>query len=259
MSEYLKFLATPMVCVIVFLASGLVLTRHAKQKSLRAAIGWYLASGALLILFLLSFNPVANLLVNTLESPYKPVTQADLEKTDIIVILTGGIKPVGSYQRTAEASGTSYSRIFNGVEMFKKSHARLLVVAGLGYEGEAVSEAAVMKDLAIKLGVPPDMIITEERSHTTMESIMELRKMGLFDKNTTVGLVTSAIHMMRSVWTLQKAFPDIEIVPLPAEYLSDQKLFSFHKLVPSGDVFVNSTSVIHEWIGLLWYKLKLRK
>lgn len=69
MSEYLKFLATPMVCVIVFLASGLVLTRHAKQKSLRAAIGWYLASGALLILFLLSFNPVANLLVNTLESP----------------------------------------------------------------------------------------------------------------------------------------------------------------------------------------------
>jgi uncharacterized SAM-binding protein YcdF (DUF218 family) len=256
MSEYLKFLATPFVCILFFLVIGLFLMRKAKKTSTAAAWGWNLSVSAFMILFLMGFKPVASLLVNTLESAYLPVQQAELKEVDIIIVLGGGIERAGSYSRTVEASGATYSRLFNGVEIFKKSTARKLIVSGLGYDSEGVSEAAVMKKLAIALGIPPDDVIVEERSNTTLESILELRSMGLIKKGSSVGLVTSAIHMMRSVRTVKKAFPDIRVVPMPCGYLSRRYTQNLKMFIPSASDFALSSAAVHEWIGIVWYMLK---
>ena len=253
MSESLKFLATPFVCVLVFFALGLFLMRKAKKTSGASGIGWNLLVLAFMILFLMAFKPVENMMVNTLESPYPPVTQGQLEKIDIVVILAGGIELTGSYQKTEEASGSTYSRLFNGVAMFKKSRAKKLIVAGLGYDSAGVSEAAVMKKMAIDLGVPPDTIIVEERSNTTLESMRELRSRGLIEKNSTVGLVTSAFHMMRSVRTIKKAFPDIRVIPMPCGYYGGSYSAKLRMFIPSASNLTLSSDVVHEWLGLVWY------
>jgi uncharacterized SAM-binding protein YcdF (DUF218 family) len=259
MVVFLKFFVTPVVFIILFLAFGFFFMWENKKISIRAAIGWFFSGLAFLILVLMSFNPFADILVNTLESQYKPVTQSDIEKADIIVVLGCGIYSQGSYERTAAASGSTYARLFDGVEIFKKSHARKLVVAGLGYGNGNVSEASVMRDLAIKLGVPSDSVIVEDRSNTTSESVLEMRKMGLIDQNSSIGLVTSAIHMPRSVWSFRNALPDTEIIPMPCEFLFERTRVSFLRLIPNVSAFSYSSAVAHELIGIVWYKLRIRK
>jgi uncharacterized SAM-binding protein YcdF (DUF218 family) len=256
MFEYLKLFITPIIWVLFFLVYSLVLTHKAKRQSLRFLIGWYFGFLSLSTLFLLSIGPVESLLVNTLESRYKPVSESDLARIDVIIILGGGVNPSGSFQKTPEASEATYSRLLNGLEAFKNSKARKLILSGRGYYGSPVSESATMRDLAIKSGFSESKIIIEEQSHNTREQAQELRKMGVIDKNDTIGLVTSAMHMMRAYWSFKKEFPDVEIIPIPAGYVYGLHEFSFYDLIPNAESFRQSSLAIHEWLGLLSYKLQ---
>jgi uncharacterized SAM-binding protein YcdF (DUF218 family) len=256
MFEYVKLIATPIIWVLFFLVCNLVLTHKAKRRSLWFLLGWYFCFLSLLIVFLLGIRPVENLLVTTLESKYKPVLKSDLERIDTIIILGGGVNLNGSFQRTPEVSGATYSRLFNGLEAFKSSKARKLILSGRGYHGQSVSEAAAMRDLAVKSGFPLSKIIIEEQSYTTKEQARELHKMGVIDKNTTIGLVTSAIHMMRAYWSFKKKFPEVEIIPIPAGYIYAPDEFSFRDFIPNEGNFYQSSLAIHEWLGLLFYRLQ---
>ena len=239
------------------LVCSLVLTHKAKRQSRWFLIGWYFCFLSLLILFLLSIRPVESLLVTTLESKYKPVSKSELERIDAIIILGGGVNSNGSFQKTPEVSGVTYSRLFNGLEVFKNSKAKKLILSGRGY-GQLVSEAAAMRDLAVKSGFSESKIIIEDQSYTTKEQAQEIRKMGVIDKNTTIGLVTSAIHMKRAYWSFKKEFPEVEIIPIPAGYIYTSYDFSFSDFIPTAESFYQSSLALHEWLGLLSYKLQRR-
>ncbi|GEM_PF-491959 len=256
MFEYPKLIAMPIIWVLFFLVYGLFLTRKVKRQSLWLLIGWYFCFLSLLILFLLSIQPVESLLVSTLEPKYKLVMKPDLERMDAIIVLGGGIRSKGSFQRTPEPSGETYSRLFNGLEAFKNSKAGKLILSGGG--SGPVSEASVMRDLAIKSGILQSKIIIEEKSYTTKEQAREIRKMGVIDKSVTIGLVTSAMHMMRSYWVFKKEFPEVEIIPIPVGYVYAYYEFSFRDFIPTEENFYQSSLAIHEWLGLLSYKLQRR-
>ncbi len=258
MLEYSKLITMPIIWVLFFLAYGLVLTHKAKRQSLCFLVGWYFCFLSLLILFLLSIRPVEGLLVATLESKYKTVSKSDLERMDAIIVLGGGVHSNSSFQKTPEVSGETYSRLFNGLEAFKNSKARKLIFSGGGAYGQPVSEAAAMRDLAVKSGISQSKIIIEEQSHTTKEQAQEVRKMGVIDKNATIGLVTSAMHMMRAYWLFKKEFPEVEIIPIPAGYVYAPHESSFNVFIPTEESFYHSSLAIHEWLGLLSYKLQRR-
>jgi len=94
-----------------------------------------------------------------------------------MVILGGGIYPSGSFRAYPEASGATYSRVYNGVVLFKQSSAKILVFSGGGLSREKECEADVMKSLALNLGVPQEKIVTELNSRNTMEQVSELAKL----------------------------------------------------------------------------------
>lgn len=251
MLEYLKLIVDPVVWIIFFLVCGLIMTHKDVRRSFWLLIGWNFCLLSALIMILLSTDPVESLLVSTLESRYIPVSNVDLDRMDVIVILAGGLNSKGSFKKSPEASGDTYSRLFNGVEAFKKSSAKKIILSGGKSKCEPISEAEVMRDLSVKLGVLPNNIILEDRSRNTASQAREIRKMNAIYNNTVVGLVTSAMHMMRAVTLFKKEFPKVEIIPIPVGFTYSTHAFSFKDIIPSEDCFHQSSLAIHELLGWL--------
>ena len=248
----LRAVANPMVVIILLLITGILLTRNIRRQKLFKS-GWYLLTLGTSILFLLSISPVSDGLVYFLERRYQPPSKEAVSKADIIVILNGGVSPAGGFRKKSEASGATYSRVFNGVEIFKQSNAKILILSGIGDQKDIEGTANVMKDFAVSLGIPADKIITEPKSRNTMEHTVELAKLFPPTKDLKIGIITSALHMPRSVQLFQKKFPSDAIIPIPVGYIYSPLKYNIKNLTPSSHTFSKSSYGIHE---LLWYSIK---
>ena len=244
----LKSLSTPIVWVLVLMILSLILIIR-PMKKLRFKLGKCALLLGMCILFLLSVEPVSNLLVYCLECQYKIPPEEVLSDLDIVVILGGGAYLSGGFREHTEAGGLTYARLFNGVRVFKQSGARTLALCG-GHEAE------VMKTLALELGVEESKIITETKSGTTMENAAELAKLLPSAEEKQIGLVTSALHMLRSEKTFKKQFPDDTIVPIPVNYIYSPNWYYLEGFIPSTNTLSTSNSAIHEWIGIVYYLIR---
>ena len=211
-----------------------------------------------LLLLALSLNPVANSLTYSLESQYRSPPAQALDRLDVVVVLGGGIHPAGHLRQEAELSRFSYPRFYHGLRVFQQSHAGLLAFCGgPGPEG-GESEAERMRAMVLFLGVPQDKIVTEETSRTTFENIANLARLLPAGQDRRIGLVTAAIHMRRSHAVSQRQFPGDTIIPIPVYYTYDPAATFLQNFVPTSGNLEKSTVALHEWIGLLWYKLRGR-
>ena len=243
----LKSLATPIVWILILMILSLILIIRPTKK-LRFKLGKCALFLGICILFLLSLEPVSNLLIYYLECQYKLPSEEVLSDLDMVVILGGGMNIAGGLREQAEARGLTYARMFNGVRIFKQSGARKLALCG--------GSAEVMKTLVLELGVEETKIITETRSHTTMENASELAKLLSPAGQRRIGLVTSALHMLRSEKTFTKQFPNDIIVPIPVNYIYSPEWYFPRHWIPSAKTFLNSNYAIHEWIGIVCYSIR---
>ena len=254
MIELLRSISTPIVWILAFLISGLMLTGNLRKKP-RLNVGWYFLVFATCILYFLSISPVSNLLVYSLECQYQPPSREVLEEVDMMVVLGGGVMSSGGFRKYPEASGATYSRIFNGVKMFRQSGAKVLVLSGAGGQRDGETNADVMKDIAIALGISENKIIAEGGSRNTMEHAIELSKLFPPEEGMRIGIVTSALHMKRAVVAFYEKFPQHSIIPIPVGYLYSPQDWSIDSIIPSAEAFSASSYAIHEWIGMLWYRI----
>jgi uncharacterized SAM-binding protein YcdF (DUF218 family) len=255
MIELLKSLATPIVWVLVLMALGLILTIRSPKKR-RFKLGKYALFTGMCILFLFSIEPVSNWLVYSLECRYKMPSDEVLSDLDIVVILGGGMSAPGGFREHGEASGFTYARLFSGVGVFRRSGAETLALCGGCPRRSDESEAEVMKALATDLGVRESEIITETRSRNTMENAAELAILLSSTKGKRIGLVTSALHMLRSENVFRKQFPNDTIVPIPVNYVYCPDWRGLRGLIPSSGALSESNYAIHEWLGMVWYLIR---
>ena len=250
----LKAISTPIIWILLLIITGtIVLRRLCKHSKLR--IGWYLIVFGTCILLFLSLEPISNLLVYSLESQYQALPKEVIAKVNIMVILGGGFRSSGGFRKSPEASGSTYSQMFNGVKVFKQNKARVLVLSGGGRKSDGETEAEVMKNLAIALGVLEDKIIIECKSRNTMEHAIELAKIFPLTEKLHIGIVTSALHMPRAVQAFRKKFSQDIIIPIPVGYICSPQKYNFESIIPLVDAFVKSSYAIHEWIGMIYYSL----
>lgn len=252
MMELFESLAKPVIWILALLVLGLILTgRLPKKKRYRLGrCALFLGIG---LLFLLSSKPASELLVYSLECQYPLPSDEVLSTIDVVVILGGGVNLRGGFPMCSELSGPAYSRLVNGVRVFKQSEAETLALSGGGLEE---SEAEVMKALAMELGVPENRIIVETRSRNTMENGAKLAELISSTKTQNIGLVTSALHMPRSVRVFREQFPDDVIVPVPVNHLYLANWGELRSYIPSSGRFQDSHNAIHEWIGMVWYAIR---
>lgn len=94
-------------------------------------------------------------------------------------------------------------RLVHGVGVLRGSGAAYLLLSG-GIVGGALSEAAVMRALAIKLGVEAARIIVEDRSRNTFENAVYSGRI-IGDRGwRRVIVVTDAYHMPRALYVFRR-------------------------------------------------------
>ncbi len=252
-----KSFTTPLVWALVLLVLGLALTRPGRRKRLFAA-GRLLLLLGIVLLAGLSLKPVANCLTYPLESRYPQPAPEALGELDIVVVLGGGMHPAGQLRREAELDEFSYPRFCQGVRVFRQNNVGLLAFCGGPPRAGAQSEAETMKTIALHLGVPAEKILTETQSHNTFENLANVARLLPAGQGRRIGLVTSAVHMRRSLGVCARHFPHDMVVPIPVDFSYDPTGWSQRSIVPTIGNLEQSSSALHEWIGLVWYQLRHR-
>jgi uncharacterized SAM-binding protein YcdF (DUF218 family) len=213
---------------------------------------------ALLIVFLAGNRWISMSLVRSLESKFAPMNLP--VSGDVIVVLGGGTE-VPQYPRQMVELNGAGDRVTYAFWLYQQDVAPRIILSGgsAGWQGErATSPAEDMSSLLVMMGVPSSDLIEQPDSLNTEQdaqfSARIIRESG-FQK---VILVTSALHMPRSVQLFEKE--GIKVIPAPVDFtVSDQEwhdLFSWRwenvmiNLLPTSSNLKSTTSSMKEYIGM---------
>ncbi len=200
---------------------------------------------ALVTLWIISLPWTARLL----ESSLLIAPDDEGAEIDAIVILAGGYAP-GSSGRLL--SGESTLRVMNGVRLWQKNRqARLVMSGGSGTDSRDVPMPELMADIAIGEGVPPSRIVQEDQSRNTREHPIEVLKLPALDRTARIGLVTSRWHLRRATMEFRRHFESV--TPYGGEWQGPSP--DWRHWVPSAASLQRSTTMIHDWLGIAWYRL----
>lgn len=212
----------------------------------------------LLLALFLGSPLVAHNTVGILEAWHPSRDPSSLPKSDVIVVLGGGVASQGTLRPVTEPSQVTKERVLCGIDLFARGLAPTLLMSGgdATIIGAGPYEAEAMKRFAVRHGVPDQAIVTETRSRTTYENAVEVRR--LIQPSASVLLVTSAYHMPRAQYLF--AQQKIHSTPYPCGYLirngpGVEWGWNPFSLIPTSGAFWQNSLAVSELIGLLVYSL----
>ncbi|MGB9593461.1 MAG: YdcF family protein [Anaerolineae bacterium] len=115
----------------------------------------------------------------------------DKTPADAILVLGASVWP------DERPSPILLSRIQAGVALYKQGYAPRIIVSG-GLGKLPPSEAEAMRRVAVSMGVPPEDILVEDRSHSTLDNIRNSRDILGAHGWRSVLLVSDPYHMFRA-------------------------------------------------------------
>lgn len=202
--------------------------------------------------YLCSTSLVGNFMIRSLESRYLPPTDVT---GDVIVMLGGGATlDTPNFGSEGHLSGFAANRLLTAAELYNQLQIPIIVSGGRVFESTG-REAEIAQATLLRLGVPADKIIIENKSINTTENARFSK-----EKLLTYGfqqpiLVTSAFHMPRAVKQFDKV--GITVTPFPADYQTNvQGTLGFRQWWPDADGLSNFSLAVKEYVGLLairWY------
>jgi len=215
---------------------------------------------AILLIWVGGNGWVTGALVKSLEWQYLPV--AEIPQADAIVILGGGTQPP-QFPRPSPEVGEAGDRVIYGARLYREGKAPLALVTGgrLPWSFEREGSAQEMAELLTFMGVPEEAILLEGKSTNTYENAVFTREILAPMGINRIILVTSAIHMPRSVAIFEKQ--GFEVIPAPTDFIVAQPeeglpfsqvwpnyLFG---LFPSAGNLNQTTLALKEYLGILTY------
>ena len=220
---------------------------------------------ALAVLWLASSRYVAYSLIRDLETRYPPLAPG--QQADAIVVLGGGTRG-GDPPRPIVEVNEAGDRLLYGAVLYHAGAAPIVLVTGGSIEWltpEGVGpEANDMSSLMGLLGVPSEALWLESRSRNTFENALFSREMLADAGMDNILLVTSAMHMPRSVPLFEAQ--GLRVTPAPTDFLvSDaewQHLWrggptsTLINLLPNVEYLTYTTRALKEYIGLVVYGLQ---
>ncbi|MER3472718.1 MAG: hypothetical protein C4335_01500 [Armatimonadota bacterium] len=151
-----------------------------------------------------AYTPLPNLLAQSL------AVSSNVRPADAIVVLGAGIHRDGTLGKD------SLRRAVQGIVLYRRGLAPVIVFSGPSYEGSPV-EAEARAELARQLGVPEKAILLEGRADTTAEEVehitAQLRQRGA----KRILLVTSSLHLPRASSRFERL--GLKVFPMPVDDL----------------------------------------
>lgn len=198
----------------------------------------------------------SNLLLKPLEEQYP----AKLVKPEAIVVLGGGalLRHDELYQ-LGMLSEASASRLLTALQLYQMYNVPIIVSGGAPTENSG-NEAEISKGILLNAGIPAEKIIVENKARNTKENIEKLAAIVQEKQLKSIYLVTSAFHMPRSMLICQDnaKLQNIDVIPYPCNYqTSDHDKLNIFSFLPNQSALNSSYLALHEYLGLLAWKLKL--
>lgn len=241
----LTALVLPPAGPLLLLATGLWLGRRAEHRRLASG----LSCSALALLWLLSCQSVAVGLSQFLLPSFSPPSLAQVNETQAIVVLGGGIRP-GDKRRQIpdELTLEAQERVAIGARWAKASQRPLAFSGGQGWgqQGQSPSEAdvasqALWQDHGLKFQW------LEADSRDTRENAQMTARLLLPQDVRHIALVTHSWHLPRSVRNFEEA--GFKVLPVPVGIPRGTGAVWLDAL-PSGQGLSLSRQVLREWLGL---------
>lgn len=242
------FLLPPGFFVVLLIGLALWLLRWRRDR-----LSGVIALGVAVVLYLLSTAVMGEVLIRPLEQAYPPPEAGEACWGDAIVVLGGGARTSSPAEGGAPAlTEQSTGRLVYGIRLARQMPFPLIFTGGrpLG-RADRPSEAEAAARVAESLGIPADRLRLEERSRNTWENAAFVRERF----NTKAPLVvTSAWHMPRAIYSFREH--GMEPVPAPTLYRSDPAPPLLTDFLPSSGGLETSSLALHEYLGLLYYRIR---
>jgi uncharacterized SAM-binding protein YcdF (DUF218 family) len=221
-------------------------------------------AAALLVLWLSSTSWVSLGLAQSLEWRFLPME--DYPQTEAIVVLGGGTEPSQPPRPMTEINGAG-DRVLYAAHLYHHGKAENMLLTGgnISYIGSRqVTPAEDMVELLSMLSVPESALWLQPYSRNTYEDALFSAQM-LEEKGIKrILLVTSALHMPRSVALFEAQ--GLEVIPAPTDFhvteaawqsLTEPNLVSqLFGLFPSVSSLGLTTVSLKEYIGIFAYGLR---
>jgi len=205
------------------------------------------------LLWLLSSEVYRDHLLPDLEQRYPVLEDLVMDEPTAIVVLGGGMKThTPEYAGADILSSTSLQRTFYAAWLAKHLSLPVVVTGGSPRRDDVQPEALLMRQVLVQLGIEGGRIQTESEARDTWENAVLtaalLNKQGIY----RVVLVTTAIHMPRSVWSFQRQ--GLKVIAAPCDYRAQDPYHDLRSYLPRAEVLHDVSDGLHELIGLWWYR-----
>lgn len=189
------------------------------------------------------------------EIPTRP--SSELTETYDVGIVMGGSMRYLDQNAGRVVYSSSVDRMLQALQLYHDGHIRkILLTGGSGFVNfQEWKESGLIAGVLLKSGVKPEDIILENNSRNTYENAVQSTQIlntGKYGHKYL--LITSASHMRRSLACFAKA--GLRPTPFSADPRSGSGINTPDKILqPEADNLVSWDALIHEWVGMVMYRL----
>jgi uncharacterized SAM-binding protein YcdF (DUF218 family) len=248
LKQSIGLLGMPLVIGLLIVALALAYQLRGRP---RAACRLILV--AALLTYLASTRLVGDALLGPLEGRYASLSdERPPPQVGSVVVLGSDYRPRAGILTAAALDADGLVRVVEGIRLTRRLGSARLVVSGGAPPGK-VPPALGYADFARRSGVPEASIVTLGGSldtHAEVRAVAELLGPAPFI------LVTSAYHMPRALWLMERA--GAHAIPAPVGQRvrgMDGNLIGV--LIPGSSGLYETEHALHEYIGLLAMTLGL--
>ena len=220
----------------------------------RQKAGKVLVTISTLFLGLFSYSAVSDMLARPLEREYPPIAGFEAVKdVQWVVVLGGGSTVDPQLPLSTYLSDASLARLSEGVFIHNRLPETKLIMTGRSGFERFTPVAEVMADTAREWGVKPEDIVVEKKAADTKDHVIYVKEIVGDDPFI---LVTSASHMPRTMALFRKH--GMEPIPAPTDYMVMEREGGLTPGVffPSAGGLEKAGTAIHEYLGMVWAKLR---
>ena len=196
---------------------------------------------------LLGFAIIVLILAATTEWPTNllmaPLTQNEpLVKSDVIIVLGAG-----SRSTTPHLPPQAFARVQEGVSLLQDGWAPTMIVSG-GYNiHTGLTEAPLMKAVAVTDGAPANIVIPEPQSKDTWENATDSLAIMKAGGWTSALVVTSPYHTWRACHIFRKQHANVHCIAAPLRTAASHTVY---------ERLMDFRSVVREYGAIVYFFMK---
>jgi|YelNatPaOPRAMG01_1025707.scaffolds.fasta_scaffold29822_5 uncharacterized SAM-binding protein YcdF (DUF218 family) len=209
------------------------------------------------LIYTASIEPISDKLILPLENIYPQLDIKSISSHDVYVVLGGGVHSnAPDLEGEGSPTGDALHRLVYAFRLYRIQPLPIIVSSGKAFKCQR-AEAPVMKHYLMQMGVPDKDIYMDTNSRNTYENAIDVKTICEKIMCKKIILITSAYHMKRAVYAFKHAGLT-NILPAPTDYKTNRTCYNFIDYMPDMEALTNTYRALHEYIGMLYYKLLVK-